>query len=53
MIKTTSAPEHESPRRFDVAVLRLDSPVTYAAHIAPICLPQVGRDPEVRHIGVM
>jgi len=32
--------------RFDVAVLKLESPVNYAAHIAPICLPQVGRDPE-------
>ena len=31
--------------RFDVAVLRLDRPVRYAPHIAPICLPEVGRDP--------
>jgi len=32
--------------RFDVAVLKLATPVHYATHIAPICLPQVGRDPE-------
>lgn len=32
--------------RFDVAVLKLAKPVFYASHIAPICLPQVGRDPE-------
>jgi len=32
--------------RFDVAVLKLSSPVNYISHIAPICLPQVGRDPE-------
>jgi len=31
--------------RFDVAVLRLDRPVQYAPHIAPICLPEAGRDP--------
>jgi len=31
--------------RFDVAVLRLERPVRYAPHIAPICLPEVGRDP--------
>lgn len=31
--------------RFDVAVLRLDRPVRYAPHIAPISLPEVGRDP--------
>ena len=31
--------------RFDVAVLRLDRPVRYAPHIAPICLPEIGRDP--------
>ena len=28
-----------------MAVLRLDRPVRYAPHIAPICLPEVGRDP--------
>ena len=33
--------------RFDVAVLKLSSTVSYMSHIAPICLPQVGRDPEV------
>ena len=33
--------------RFDVAVLQLSSAVSYMSHIAPICLPQVGRDPEV------
>ena len=27
--------------RFDVAVLRLERPVRYAPHIAPICLPEV------------
>jgi len=32
--------------RFDIAVLRLEAPVNYVTHIAPICLPQVGRDPE-------
>ena len=31
--------------RYDVAVLRLDRPVRYAPHIAPICLPEIGRDP--------
>lgn len=31
--------------RYDVAVLRLDRPVQYAPHIAPICLPEAGRDP--------
>ncbi|XP_039300223.1 brain-specific serine protease 4-like, partial [Nilaparvata lugens] len=30
--------------RFDVAVLRLDRPVQYMAHIAPICLPEKGED---------
>ena len=33
--------------RYDVAVLRLSSPVHYAPHIAPICLPRAGLDPEV------
>ena len=33
--------------RFDVAVLQIVSPVNYMSHIAPICLPQIGRDPEV------
>ena len=33
--------------RFDVAVLQMSSPVNYMSHIAPICLPQIGRDPEV------
>ena len=28
--------------RYDVAVLRLDRPVRYAPHIAPICLPEIG-----------
>lgn len=32
--------------RFDVAVLTLDRHVRYAPHIAPICLPEAGRDPE-------
>jgi len=31
--------------RYDVAVLRLARPVRYAPHIAPICLPEAGRDP--------
>lgn len=31
--------------RYDVAVLRLDRTVRYAPHIAPICLPEVHRDP--------
>ncbi|XP_021918789.1 serine proteinase stubble isoform X3 [Zootermopsis nevadensis] len=30
--------------RFDVAVLRLDRPVQYMPHIAPICLPEKGED---------
>ncbi|XP_025417844.1 uncharacterized protein LOC112688724 isoform X1 [Sipha flava] len=30
--------------RFDVAVLRLDRPVQYMPHIAPICLPDKGED---------
>ncbi|KAK9504295.1 hypothetical protein O3M35_010661 [Rhynocoris fuscipes] len=30
--------------RFDVAVLRLDRPVQYMPHIAPICLPTKGED---------
>lgn len=30
--------------RYDVAVLRLDRPVQYMPHIAPICLPQKGAD---------
>ncbi|CAH1403752.1 unnamed protein product [Nezara viridula] len=30
--------------RFDVAVLRLDRPVQYMPHIAPICLPSKGED---------
>ena len=29
--------------RYDVAVLRLDRPVRYAPHIAPICLPEIGK----------
>ena len=33
--------------RFDVAVLRLEEPVYYAPHIAPICLPRANLDPEV------
>ena len=32
--------------RYDVAVLTLNRRVTYAPHIAPICLPEAGRDPE-------
>jgi len=32
--------------RFDVAVLQLSRPVRYAPHITPICLPDVGKDPE-------
>jgi len=32
--------------RYDVAVLTLSRPVTYAPHISPICLPEAGRDPE-------
>eukprot|EP00096_Caligus_rogercresseyi_P000652 TRINITY_DN11128_c0_g1_i1.p1 TRINITY_DN11128_c0_g1~~TRINITY_DN11128_c0_g1_i1.p1 ORF type:complete len:390 (+),score=35.03 TRINITY_DN11128_c0_g1_i1:163-1332(+) len=31
--------------RFDVAVLTIDRPAQYAPHIAPICLPEAGRDP--------
>ncbi|CAB4060872.1 unnamed protein product [Lepeophtheirus salmonis] len=31
--------------RYDVAVLTIDRPVQYAPHIAPICLPEAGRDP--------
>ena len=34
--------------RYDVAVLRLERPVYYEPHIAPICLPRAGLDPEVR-----
>merc|ERR1711874_42226 len=34
--------------RYDVAVLRLDRTVRYAPHIAPICLPEVHRDPSPR-----
>lgn len=30
--------------RYDVAVLRLDRPVQYMPHIAPICLPEKGED---------
>lgn len=30
--------------RFDVAVLRLDRPVQYMPHIAPICLPEKDED---------
>ncbi|XP_050531482.1 proclotting enzyme-like isoform X5 [Daktulosphaira vitifoliae] len=30
--------------RFDVAVLKLDRPVQYMPHIAPICLPEKGED---------
>lgn len=30
--------------RFDVAVLRLDRPVQFMPHIAPICLPDKGED---------
>lgn len=30
--------------RFDVAVLRLDRPVHYMPHIAPICLPEKNED---------
>uniref|UniRef100_A0A8D8QZ95 Serine proteinase stubble n=4 Tax=Cacopsylla melanoneura TaxID=428564 RepID=A0A8D8QZ95_9HEMI len=30
--------------RYDVAVLRLDRPVQYMPHIAPICLPDKGED---------
>ena len=30
--------------RYDVAVLRLDRPVHYMPHIAPICLPTKGAD---------
>ncbi|KAK6619889.1 hypothetical protein RUM44_006289 [Polyplax serrata] len=30
--------------RFDVAVLRLDRPVQYMPHIAPICLPEKNED---------
>lgn len=30
--------------RFDVAVLKLDRPVQYMPHIAPICLPDKGED---------
>ncbi|KAG7209852.1 hypothetical protein KM043_011456 [Ampulex compressa] len=30
--------------RFDVAVLRLDRPVHYMAHISPICLPEKNED---------
>lgn len=32
--------------RYDVAVLRLERPVYYEPHIAPICLPRAGLDPE-------
>ena len=31
--------------RYDVAVLTLDRPARYAPHVAPICLPEAGRDP--------
>lgn len=30
--------------RFDVAVLRLDRPVHYMPHVAPICLPEKNED---------
>ena len=30
--------------RFDVAVLKLDRPVHYMPHIAPICLPEKNED---------
>ncbi|KAB7507291.1 Serine proteinase stubble [Armadillidium nasatum] len=30
--------------RFDVAVIRLETPVQYEPHIHPICLPEKGRD---------
>lgn len=30
--------------RFDVAVIKLDSPVHYQPHVQPICLPDKGTD---------